>query len=88
VIARVGLRARATARSAARCTRPTYYADTDSLYIELNATPSADSREIADGVDFDSDGNVVGIDVDHASKKLDLGSLETEALPATRMRIA
>lgn len=67
-----------------------YYADTDSLYIELKATPSADSREIADGlvVDFDSDGNVVGIDVDHASKKLDLGSLETEALPATRMRIA
>jgi uncharacterized protein YuzE len=67
-----------------------YYADTDSLDIELNATPSADSREIADGlvVDFDSDGNVVGIDVDHASKKLDLGSLETEALPATRMRIA
>jgi len=33
-----------------------YYADTDSLYIELNARPSADSREIADGlvVDFDS----------------------------------
>ena len=66
-----------------------YYADTDSLYIELNARPSADSREIADGlvVDFDAQGNVVGIDVDHASKKLDLGSLEAESLPTTRLRI-
>ena len=66
-----------------------YYADTDSLYIELNARPSADSREIADGlaVDFDAQGNVVGIDVDQASKKLDLGSLETESLPATRLRM-
>lgn len=67
-----------------------YYPDTDSLYIELNAKPSAESREIADGlvVDFDADGNVVGIDVDHASQKLDLGSLEAEALPTTRVRIA
>ena len=66
-----------------------YYADTDSLYIELNGRPSADSREIADGlvVDFDAEGNVVGIDVNQASKKLDLASLEAESLPATRVRI-
>ena len=66
-----------------------YYADTDSLYIELNARPSADSREIADGlvVDFDAEGNIVGIDVNQASKKLDLASLEAESLPATRVRI-
>ena len=66
-----------------------YYADTDSLYIELNARPSAESREIADGlvVDFDAQGNVVGIDVDQTSKKLDLASLEAESLPATRVRI-
>jgi len=60
-----------------------YYAETDSLYIDLNSRPSADSREIAEGlvVDFDAEGNVVGIDIDHASKKLDLSKLETEALP-------
>ena len=60
-----------------------YYAETDSLYIDLNSRPSADSREIAEGlvVDFDSEGNIVGIDIDHASKKLDLSTLETEALP-------
>jgi uncharacterized protein YuzE len=60
-----------------------YYAETDSLYIDLNARPSADSREVADGlvVDFDSEGNVVGIDIDHASEKLDLKKVETVALP-------
>ena len=35
-----------------------YYPDTDSLYIDLNANPSADSREVADGlvIDLDSAG--------------------------------
>ncbi len=60
-----------------------YYPETDSLYIDLNARPSVESREIADGlvVDFDAEGNIVGIDIDHASKKLDLSKLETESLP-------
>jgi len=60
-----------------------YYKETDSLYIDLSARPSAESREIAPGlvVDFDAAGNVVGIDIDHASAKLDLKELEVEALP-------
>ena len=65
-----------------------YYPETDSLYIDLNARPSADSREISDGlvVDFDSEGRVVGIDIQHASEVLDLKTLETEALPAPTRR--
>jgi hypothetical protein len=31
--------------------------------------------------DFDSAGNVVGLDIDHASSKLDLSKIETTALP-------
>ena len=60
-----------------------YYADTDSLYIDLNDRMSAESVEVANGVviDFDSDGNIVGIDIDQASQKLDLRTLETEDLP-------
>jgi len=60
-----------------------YYPETDSLYIDLNTRPSAESREIADGlvVDFDAEGNIVGVDIDHASKKLDLSKLEIESLP-------
>lgn len=67
-----------------------YYPETDSLYIELNAKPSADTREIADGlaVDLDAEGNPVGFDIDHASEKLDLRMLETVALPVTSAGIA
>ena len=60
-----------------------YYPETDSLYIDLNSRPSADSRQIAEGLvaDFDAEGNVVGIDIDHASEKLDLKTLEAVSLP-------
>ena len=67
-----------------------YYPETDSLYIDLVNRPSVESREIVQGlvVDFDADGNVVGIDIDHASRKLDLRTLETVALPLTQTRSA
>ena len=67
-----------------------YNAETDSLYIELSPRPSADSREVVDGLvaDLDAEGNVVGIDIDQASKKLDLGSLEALGLPTTSLRVA
>lgn len=67
-----------------------YYKETDSLYIELNSNSSTDSREIAEGlvVDFDSNGSVVGIDIDHASQKLDLKSLETVSLPVVSTKAA
>lgn len=67
-----------------------YYPETDSLYIDLNARPSADSREISEGlvVDFDAEGRVVGIDIQHASEVMDLRTLETESLPAGKTLIA
>jgi len=67
-----------------------YYPETDSLYIDLNSRPSADSREIAEGlvIDFDSEGNIVGIDIDHASQKLDLKTLEATALPQVTTKTA
>lgn len=64
-----------------------YYADTDSLYIELKPGPSTDSREIADGLvlDLDASGSPVGIDIQHASRKLDLSTLETKSLPLRKV---
>ncbi len=61
-----------------------YYPETDSLYIELNSKPSSDSIEVSDGlvVDIDADGNPVGLDIDQASRRLDLSAVETVALPA------
>lgn len=60
-----------------------YYAETDSLYIDLSEKTSVDSKKVAPGVvlDFDSDGNLVGIDIDHASIIVNLSRLEAQSLP-------
>jgi uncharacterized protein YuzE len=60
-----------------------YHPETDSLYIELKSAPGAEAREIVAGlvVDLDANGEVVGFDIDHASRKLDLSKVETIALP-------
>lgn len=62
-----------------------YYPETDSLYIALAERPSADSREIAPGVvlDFDAQDQLVGIDIDQASKIVNLSRFEMESLPVT-----
>ena len=62
-----------------------YYSETDSLYIDLSEKVGTDSREVAPGVvlDFDAEGHVVGIDIDHASKIVDLSKVEAESLPVT-----
>lgn len=59
-----------------------YDQETDSLYIDLANAASADSREISDGfvVDFDENGYIVGFDIQHASSRLDLSSLQVEHL--------
>ncbi|MBV8593625.1 MAG: DUF2283 domain-containing protein [Caulobacteraceae bacterium] len=67
-----------------------YYPETDSLYIELRARPGAETREIAPGLnaDFDAAGVIVGLDIDSAASTLDLGTLETVALPLKTGRLA
>lgn len=60
-----------------------YYPDTDSLYIDLAERPGADSREVTPGVvlDFDAEGELVGIDIDRASRHLDLSGLGAGSVP-------
>jgi uncharacterized protein YuzE len=67
-----------------------YYADTDSLYIDLSERPSAESREVSDGVvlDYDDQGNLVGIDIDNASKKVQLDQLVLNKLPSQVTSVA
>lgn len=67
-----------------------YYPETDSLYIELRKGVATETREIAEGMnaDFGSDGAVVGLDIDGASKKLDLSTLEAIALPIASLKAA
>jgi uncharacterized protein YuzE len=60
-----------------------YYPDTDSLYIDLSEQPSVESREISEGIvlDYDAEGHLVGIDIDNASRKVDLKQLTLNRLP-------
>ena len=63
---------------------------TDSLYIHLADRPSVDSDEVSDGVvlDFDENGALVGIDVQHASQKADIQSLAVLHLPLRDLQAA
>ena len=60
-----------------------YYPDTDSLYIDLSEQPSVESREVSQGIvlDYDAGGRLVGIDIDNASKKVELNRLTLSKLP-------
>lgn len=62
-----------------------YYPETDSLYIDLSERQSVESREISEGVvlDYDARGNLVGIDIDNASSKVQLKELILSKLPGT-----
>lgn len=64
--------------------RINYYKETDSLYIDLSSKSSTDSKEVSEGVilDYDKDGNLVGIDIDNASKKLNMTELILDKLPS------
>ena len=67
-----------------------YYPETDSLYIDLSDKVETDSQEAAPGVvlDFDAEGHVTGIDIDHASQIVDLSRLEAESLPFTTLSLS
>ncbi len=61
-----------------------YYHETDSLYIDLSEKTSVESKEISEGVvlDYDIEGNLVGIDIDNASRKVQLKELILNRLPS------
>ena len=67
-----------------------YYPETDSMYIDLSSKTSVDSTEISEGIvlDYDENGNLVGIDIDNASKKLDLTELVLNRLPTKTQKIS
>ncbi len=66
-----------------------YYPETDSLYIDLSHKTSVESREVSDGVilDYDESGNLVGVDIDHASKKLDIREIVLGRLPLVTTQV-
>lgn len=68
-----------------------YYPETDSLYIELSEEKnSVESKEVAPNIvlDFDENGNLIGIDIDNASKVIDLSVLEINSLPVKNLLLS
>jgi uncharacterized protein YuzE len=64
-----------------------YYPDTDMLYIRLVDGISTDSEEVAPGVvlDFDEHNRVIGVEIEDASRFIDLSRLELKALPVANL---
>jgi len=64
-----------------------YYPDTDMLYIKLAEAVSTESQEVSPGVviDFDAENHAVGIEIEDASKQIDLSRLEVSALPIVNL---
>jgi uncharacterized protein YuzE len=63
--------------------RLNYYPETDSLYIDFAERTSVESKEVSEGIvlDYDANGDLVGIDIDNASRKLNLKELTLSKLP-------
>jgi uncharacterized protein YuzE len=66
-----------------------YDKQTDSLYIRLGASGSVESEEVSENLilDYDAEGNVVGLDIQHASKRMDMEHIHVGGfLPKLELR--
>ena len=63
--------------------RTKYHKEIDLLCIDLSEQPSAESREVSEGIvlGYDVKGNLVVIDIDNARLKVDLECLIVSSLP-------
>lgn len=64
-----------------------YFSDNDMLYIKLVDGVSTESEEIAPGVvlDFDEKNRLIGVEIEDASKLIDLSRLELRSLPVVNL---
>jgi uncharacterized protein YuzE len=64
-----------------------YFPETDVLYIKLADRVSTESEEVAPGIvlDYDDRNQVIGIEIEDASKSVDLNRLEVSAFPISNL---
>jgi uncharacterized protein YuzE len=67
-----------------------YFKDTDTLHIDISEKNIVETKEITEGfmVDFDKSNNIVGLELENASKIADLKRLETKSIPANNLLIS
>ncbi len=61
-----------------------YFADTDTLLIELKDAPVADTRDLDENtlLDLDAQGNIRSITIEHASTRADAPQFSYEQIAA------
>ena len=61
-----------------------YFADIDTLWIELRGAPAAETRDLDEDalIEIDEDGNVCAITLEHASERTDVSQISLERVPA------
>jgi uncharacterized protein YuzE len=61
-----------------------YFEDTDTLLIEFRDAPAAETRDLDENtaVDFDANGNICSITIEHASKRADAPKFSYEQVAA------
>jgi uncharacterized protein YuzE len=62
----------------------TYFHDTDTLYIEFSDAESAETRDLDENtlIDFDRDGNVCALTLEHAKDRTDVSQVVFEEVAA------
>ena len=58
-----------------------YYPKTDSVYVEFSKNPGAETVVVADGlnVDLGANGELIGLEIEHASKHLDPSTMDLKS---------
>ncbi|HXV61942.1 MAG TPA: DUF2283 domain-containing protein [Vicinamibacteria bacterium] len=61
-----------------------YYAETDTLYIQFRDGSVAETRDLDENtvLDFDSDGNLCAMTIEHASSRTGIPEFSYEQIPA------
>ena len=61
-----------------------YFKDTDTLHIEFRPVPVKETKDLDENtlLDLDTDGNICGITIEHASKRVDIPRFSFEQIAA------
>ena len=62
-----------------------YFEDTDTLYVVFRDTPVDETRDLDENtlVEFDAQGNLVSMTIEHARERADLANFSFEQVAAT-----
>jgi uncharacterized protein YuzE len=64
-----------------------YFEDTDTALLEIGTAPAVETRELSEDVtlDFDAQGHVVSITLEHASARGNLSEISFQRLGSSRL---